>query len=86
MPTTSSAKKALRQSLRHRAQNLRRKKAFKQTTKSALAAGKEDRDAAIAAAYKAIDKAAKRGTIKKRAAARKKSRLVKTINRQASSS
>ena len=35
----------------------------------------------LANAYKAIDKAAKRGTIKKQTAARKKSRLAKLVNK-----
>lgn len=86
MAITSSAKKAIRASERKRIFNVRRKRALHdssaQLTK-ALAAG----DAAKAkellpAAYKAIDKAAKRGVIKANTAARKKSRLAAAIARK----
>lgn len=42
---------------------------------------KEEAKKAISLAYKVIDKAAKRGVIKKNTASRKKSRLVKRINK-----
>ena len=85
MAITKSAKKANRSSARKRVFNLRRKSALHDATKSltkALAA----KDAAAAekllpAAYKAIDKAAKRGVIKPNTAARKKSRLAVSIAR-----
>lgn len=38
----------------------------------------------LSAAYKAIDKAAKVGYLKKSAAARRKSRIAKTVSRKAS--
>jgi len=81
MPIKASARKALRQSKQHRIWNLTRTKAIKDNTKKIkklLAAGKKDEaQKLISAAYQAIDKAAKRGVIKKNTAARKKSRLVK---------
>jgi small subunit ribosomal protein S20 len=85
MAITSSAKRAIRSSARKHVFNLRRKNALSDVTKSltkALAA----KDAAVAekllpSAYKAIDKAAKRGVIKKNTAARKKSRLALAIKK-----
>lgn len=82
MPITSSAKKAIRQSLRKREFNLKRINEMKIAVKSAKKAGAEKSNEAtkfISAAYKAIDKAAKRGIIKKGAADRKKSRLAKFL-------
>lgn len=87
MAITKSAKKAHRASLKKRVFNLRRKRVLTSTTKvvkKAVAAG--DTKAAstsLSAAYKAIDKAAKRGIIKKNTADRKKSRLAKSIARVA---
>lgn len=43
---------------------------------------KEDISKLISSAYKSIDKAAKRGVIKKGTADRKKSRLVKFLNKK----
>lgn len=85
MPIIKAARKALRSSARKRVYNLRRIRATKETTKEVrtlVAAGdaKEAR-AKLAAAYKAIDKAAKRGIMKKNTAARKKSRLAKLIKK-----
>lgn len=87
MAITKSAKKAHRASLKKRVFNVRRKRALNTTTKEvkkllttdAKAAGGES----LALAYQAIDKAAKRGIIKKNAASRKKSRLAKAVARAA---
>ena len=83
MPITKSAKKALRQNIRGKIRNLKRKNAMKtlvkQTKKLAGAQKKEEAIKLLPELYKAIDKAAKRGIIKKNAAARKKSRLTKLI-------
>ena len=83
MPITKSAKKALRQNVRGKIRNLKRKNAMKtlvkQTKKLAGAQKKEEAIKLLPELYKAIDKAAKRGIIKKNAAARKKSRLTKLI-------
>ncbi|HYD93002.1 MAG TPA: 30S ribosomal protein S20 [Candidatus Paceibacterota bacterium] len=76
MAITSSAKKAHRASLRKRVFNLRRKRAMTSSVKDAR---KVMTPEALSEAYQAIDKAAKRGIIKKNAAARKKSRLAKAL-------
>ncbi len=85
MPITKSAKKALRGSSKKEVFNLRRKRtmkgAVKEITKLTSAGNKKDAEAKLSEAYKAIDKAAKRGVIKKNTASRKKSRLAKSINR-----
>lgn len=86
MPITTSAKKALRASQRKKIFNDRRKRDMRAAVKAPLAFLKEgNRDKARALlpnAYKAIDKAAKRGVIKKNAAARKKSRLALLVNKK----
>ena len=85
MPITKSAKKALRQSIKRRKMNLQRKKALKNIVvkiKKLKAEGKKtEAEKLISLAYKAIDKAAKRGIIKRGAASRKKSRLIKFIRK-----
>ncbi|MBI3627377.1 MAG: 30S ribosomal protein S20 [Candidatus Sungbacteria bacterium] len=85
MPITKSAEKALRQSIRRRARNTLKKDAFRTAIKNVrgLAAEKKKKEieAAISAAYKALDKAAKTNVISKNTAARKKSRLVKFVAR-----
>ncbi len=85
MAITSSAKKAIRVAQKKRVFNLRRKGALSTTTKTltkALAAKDvKEAEKLLPAAYKAIDKAMKRGVIKKNTAARKKSRLALSIKR-----
>ena len=87
MPIIKSAKKALRASKRKQVFNLRRKKKMKSEIKeiSALLSNKDKTkaEALLASAYKAIDKAAKRGVIKSNTADRKKSRLTLAINKAA---
>lgn len=78
MPVTQSAKKALRQSIRRHKRNLLRRHVIKTSWKQAL---KSPAPETLALAYKALDKAAKTGVIKKNTAARKKSRLVKALRR-----
>lgn len=78
MAITKGAKKAHRQSLRKRAMNQVRKQAVRATIKAARLAPKGDK-AALAAAYKAIDKALKRGIIKKNTAARRKAKVAKLL-------
>lgn len=84
MPITSSAKKALRASKRKQVFNLRRKEAMKDTIKQykKLITAKKPDEAKkmLPALQKAIDKAVKRGVIKKNNAARKKSRLMKKLS------
>jgi len=85
MAITKSAKKAAKSSLRKRVFNLRRLSAMKSAVKDVkkLVSEKKAADARkmLSEAYQAIDKAMKRGVIKKNAAARKKSRLVKLIKK-----
>ena len=83
MAIKTSAKKAIRQSERKRVMNLRRQKAMKESVKavrsSVSVANKAEAEAKLKDAFKALDKAAKRGVIKKNTASRKKSRLAKAI-------
>ncbi len=82
MAITTSAKKAHRASLKKRVFNVRRKRVLLDTTKTArkaIAAGDKLTAESLSKAYQAIDKAAKRGIIKKNTAARKKSRLARSL-------
>lgn len=81
MPTSPSSKKSLRQSEARQRRNYGQRKAYKTAIKTALVSGTQE---SVSAAYKAIDKATKRGILKPKATARKKSRLVKAINRSKS--
>jgi len=85
MPITKSAKKALRQSLRRRKRNLIYKNKIKSLMKevSLLLHQKKIQEAKnlLPSVYKAFDKAAKVGVIKKNAASRKKSRISLLIQR-----
>lgn len=84
MAITKSAKKAHRASLKKRVFNLRRKRSLTDATKTvrkAITTDVKEAEKSLSAAYKAIDKAAKTGVIKKNAASRKKSRLAKAIAR-----
>ena len=78
MAITKGAKKAHRQALRKREMNIKRKTAIRLTIKAARTAPKGDK-AALAAAYKAIDKALKRGILKKNTAARRKAKVAKLL-------
>ena len=82
MPITQSAKKALRQSIRRRARNLKRSETYKSAVKhlkKLAATSKEEAKKLLPKAYKAIDKAAKIGIIKKNKAARLKSGVAKLL-------
>ena len=82
MPITKSAKKAIRGSLRKKAANDRNKRSMKEAMKTVEKTAKTDKSEAsksLASAYAAIDKAAKKGIIKKNTAARKKSRLSRLV-------
>jgi len=82
MPIIKSAKKAIRVSARKKAINDRRKRSMKEVIKKIEKISKTDKTEAgkmLSVAYQTIDKAAKRGVIKKNNAARKKSRLSKLI-------
>ena len=83
MPIIQSAKKALRQSVKRRKNNLRKKEAYKKlvTGYRKLVTGKKFDEAKkiLPSVYKALDKAAKTGVIKKNKASLLKSRLTKML-------
>lgn len=83
MPITTSAKKALRGSMVKKAMNDRNKKNIKETIKKfeKLIKDKKNDEAMklLPTLYSVIDKAAKRGVIKKNTASRKKSRISKRV-------
>jgi small subunit ribosomal protein S20 len=84
MPNKQNAKKALRQSEKRAARNLIVKNAYKtavKTVKKAVVAGKAEITEELRLAQKTLAKAAKRGVIKKNTAARKLSRLAKTVQK-----
>ena len=83
MAVSKTAKQNIRKSAINKVINDRRKRTMKETVKTvrtdlikkdAVSAEKN-----LSAAYKALDKAAKRGVIKKNQASRKKSRLPQAI-------
>lgn len=83
MAITEGAKKAHRASLKKRVFNVRRSRTLKdevrQTQELINAGDVKGAQEKLPAAYKAIDKAAKRGLIKPNTASRKKSRLANAI-------
>ena len=85
MPIIKSAKKNIRKSARNRVFNLRRQRELSSVVKeirSLVTEGKADEAKALMPkAQKALDKAAKKGTIKKNNASRKKSRLSALIKK-----
>ncbi len=85
MAITKGAKKAHRSSLKKRVFNVRRKSELTDVVKKVrkhIAQGElKEATTLMPEAFKAIDKAAKRGVIKPNNAARKKSRLALGVNR-----
>jgi len=85
MAIKESAKKALRQSERRNIMNSQRKKKVKNLIKEVkiLVEQKKTEEAKklLPQIYKALDKTAKKDTIKKNTASRKKSRITKMINK-----
>ena len=85
MPNLKSSAKALRQSIKKRERNLKKKVAFRSVVKDIKKLVSEekikDAETLLPQAYKAIDKAAKAGVIKPNTASRKKSRLTLMIRR-----
>lgn len=82
MAITKSAKKADRGSKRKQVFNLRRKREMRDALKEVTKAVIDDAAKAtelLSGAYKAIDKAAKRGVIKANTAARKKANIAKAV-------
>jgi len=82
MSITKSAKKAVRGSLRKKAYNDQWKRKMKEVIKKIDKLAKTEKKEAeklLSSAFQTIDKAAKRGVIKKNNAARKKSCLSRLI-------
>lgn len=87
MPITKGAKKAVRVSDRKKVFNDRRKRAVKESVKEVRKLvgenKKKEAEKLLPRAYRALDKAAKRGVIKKNTASRGKSRLSKLVAKSA---
>lgn len=85
MPITKSAKKALRQNIKRRAINVKKKRKLKTSLKEIkkLISQKKNEEAnkLLPQVYKILDKAVKTNLIKKNTASRKKSRITKALNR-----
>jgi len=85
MPQKQSAKKALKQSEKHQLLNNRYKKKMRSLIKEFRFLIKKEKkieaEKLLSQVYKAIDKTAKKGIIKKGNASRKKSRLTKAMNK-----
>jgi len=85
MAITKSAKKAIRSSEKKRVFNIRRKRSVIAVVKELESLVKEGKateaQVLLPKAYKALDKAAKMGTIKDNTASRKKSRLSAQIKK-----
>ena len=83
MPITKGAKKAIRVSAKKRLFNLKRKDemkgAIKNFKKLVSEKKKDEASKLVSTTYKAIDKAAKRGAIKKNTASRKKSGIIRLL-------
>lgn len=71
----------MRQTKKHAILNAARKEAFKNAIKKALKASGSETKTLLQMAQKALDKAAKRGVIKKNTASRKLSRLMKRMGK-----
>ena len=84
MPNKKNAKKELRKSKTKRAANTKRLATIKKLTKEsrrAITAKGEQAKILLIQTTKALDKAAKKGVIKKNTAARQKSRLQLALNK-----
>ena len=84
MAHSLSAKKRIRQNVKHHARNRWRKTQAKQAInnfRSTLRSGDKDKMAqALCVCYKKLDQVAAKGTIHKNAASRSKARLAKAMN------
>ncbi len=78
MPNKRNAEKALRQTKKRAALNKARRDAYKDAVKKAAKSDGKDQSL-LRLAQQTLDKAAKRGVIKKNTAARKLSRLMKKV-------
>ena len=84
MPTLKSSKKRLRQNIERRARNRTEKSKMRTIIKKAIVAINEnatDAEESLAAAYGALDKAAKKGIIHTRQADRRKARLAARLKK-----
>jgi small subunit ribosomal protein S20 len=81
---SKSSKKRIRQNEKRRLRNRRRKAQVKESVRGyeeALAAGKADQAAdELKKVYRQLDRVAAKGTMHKKTAARKKSRLAKRLS------
>ncbi|HDL74881.1 MAG TPA: 30S ribosomal protein S20 [bacterium] len=84
MPITKSTKKTLRQSLKRRVENIKKKRTMRALIKEVrfLVSQNKTKEAEnlLSKIYKVLDKTAKTGIIKKNTASRKKSRITKSVN------
>ncbi len=79
MPITQSAKKALRQNIKHRAVNAKRQAALKAAIKKfqkLAATDKKEAEKYLASLYQTVDKSSKTRIISRNRASRLKSRLT----------
>jgi len=87
MPIKKSAKKALRQSLRRRARNIKKKEKIKSLLKKVRNLISQEKiektKELLPQIYKILDKAVKTGLIKRNTAAREKSRITRLIDAKA---
>ena len=87
MPNIKSAAKDVKKSRQNRVRNLDTKSKIKTFVKKTKAAAQQERKEAVvgmvSASCSVIDKAAERGIIHKNQAARRKSRLMKAVNKLA---
>ena len=85
MAITSSATRAIRTAAKRRVYNIRRTDTMKDTVKNfrkMVGEGKyAEAEKGLSVLYKSLDKAAKRGVIKKNTAARKKSRAAALLRK-----
>jgi len=80
VPNIRSSKKRMRQSARRRTRNRVQRAALRSAVKRARSAGTSGEAAdAVRQAERLLDRAARKGLIAKNEAARKKSRLVKSL-------
>ena len=85
MANTRSAEKQERQAEKHKARNRAGKSTLKSALKKArtsISGGDQDKEV-LSTAFSAVDKAAKKGLIKKNTASRYKSRLAASSKRSA---
>lgn len=87
MPITKSAEKALRQSKKRHVRNVQKKNAYKNAFKAyqkvATSGSASEANKMLAQVFKAVDKAAKTGVIKKNKAARLKSKAARVLKKTA---